>query len=66
MTGDKNAYLSASKIYEGSMMLGMIDKTQYDIMMNTIKNLYEGRGESFQHLMKLLEMHLYQQCNLCY
>jgi putative NAD(P)H nitroreductase len=49
VTGDKNAYLSASKIYEGSMMLGMIDKTQYDIMINTIKNLYEGWGESFQH-----------------
>lgn len=49
VTGDKNAYLSAGKIYEGSMMLGMIDKTQYDIMINTIKNLYEGWGESFQH-----------------
>lgn len=49
VTGDKNAYLSASKIYEGSMMLGMIDKTQYDIMIDTIKNLYEGWGESFQH-----------------
>lgn len=49
VTGDKNAYLSASKIYEGSMMLGMIDKTQYDIMINSIKNLYEGWGESFQH-----------------
>jgi len=49
VTGDKNAYLSASKIYEGSMMLGMIDKTQYEIMINTIKNLYEGWGESSQH-----------------
>lgn len=49
VTGDKNAYLSASKIYEGSMMLGMIDKIQYEIMINTIKNLYEGWGESFQH-----------------
>ncbi|OOM79631.1 putative NAD(P)H nitroreductase MhqN [Clostridium puniceum] len=49
VTGDKNAYLSASKIYEGSMMLGMIDKTQYEIMINSIKNLYEGWGESFQH-----------------
>lgn len=49
VTGDKNAYLSASKIYEGSMMLGMIDKTQYDIMIDSIKNLYEGWGESFQH-----------------
>lgn len=49
VTGDKNAYLSADKIYEGSMMLGMIDKTEYQIMINTINNLYEGWGESFQH-----------------
>lgn len=49
VTGDKNAYLSADKIYEGSMMLGMLDKTEYQIMINTIKNLYEGWGESFQH-----------------
>ncbi len=49
VTGDKNAYLSADKIYEGSMMLGMLDKTEYEIMINTIKNLYEGWGESFKH-----------------
>lgn len=49
VTGDKNAYLSADKIYEGSMMLGMIDKTEYDIMVSTIRNLYEGWGESFKH-----------------
>lgn len=49
VTGDKNAYLSADKIYEGSMMLGMLDKTEYDIMINTIKNLYEGWGEEFKH-----------------
>lgn len=49
VTGNKNAYLSADKIYEGSMMLGMLDKTEYEIMLNTIKNLYEGWGESFKH-----------------
>ena len=49
VTGDKNAYLSADKIYEGSMMLGMLDKTEYQIMINTISSLYEGWGESFQH-----------------
>ena len=49
ITGDKNAYLSADKIYEGSMMLGMLDKTQYEIMINTINNLYEGWGEGFKH-----------------
>lgn len=49
VTGDKKAYLSADKIYEGSMMLGMLDKTEYKIMIDTINNLYEGWGESFQH-----------------
>jgi putative NAD(P)H nitroreductase len=49
VTGDKNAYLSADKIYEGSMMLGMIDKTQYNIMIDSINSLYEGSGESFTH-----------------
>lgn len=49
VTGDKNAYLSADKIYEGSMMLGMIDKTEYEIMISTIKSLYEGWGEEFKY-----------------
>ncbi|HEX9026149.1 MAG TPA: nitroreductase family protein [Clostridium sp.] len=49
VTGDKDAYLSADKIFEGSMMLGMIDKTQYEIMVNSITNLYEGWGEGFKH-----------------
>lgn len=49
VTGDKNAYLSADKIYEGSMMLGMIDKTEYEIMISTINSLYEGWGEGFKH-----------------
>lgn len=49
VTGDKNAYKSADKIYEGSMLLGMIDKIEYDIMINTINDLYEGWGESFKH-----------------
>ncbi|MBU3178534.1 nitroreductase family protein [Clostridium estertheticum] len=49
VTGNKNAYLSASQIYEGSMMLGMLDKTEYQLMIDTINSLYEGWGESFQH-----------------
>jgi putative NAD(P)H nitroreductase len=49
VTGDKNAYVSADRIFEGSMMLGMIDKTQYEIMVNTITSLYEGWGEGFKH-----------------
>lgn len=49
VTGDKKAYLGADKIYEGSMMLGMIDRTQYQMMIDSIFNLYESRGESFQY-----------------
>ncbi|EQB89422.1 putative NAD(P)H nitroreductase [Clostridium punense] len=49
VTGDKQAYKGANKIYEGSMMLGMLDKIEYEIMINTINGLYEGWGESFQH-----------------
>lgn len=49
VAGDKDAYLSADKIFEGSMMLGMIDKTQYEIMVNSITSIYEGWGEGFKH-----------------
>lgn len=49
VTGDRKAYLSADKIYEGSMMLGMLNKTEYQMMIDTINNIYEGWGESFQH-----------------
>jgi len=49
VTGDKNAYLSADAIYEGSMMLGMIDKTEYQFIIDSIKNIYEGWGEEFKH-----------------
>ena len=31
------------------MMLGMLDKTEYEIMISTIKSLYEGWGEEFKH-----------------
>lgn len=40
VTGDKNAYLSADKIYEGSLMLGILDKNEYKFMIETINNLY--------------------------
>lgn len=49
VTGDKKAYLDADKIYEGSMMLGMLDKIEYQIMIDTINGLYEGWGEDFQY-----------------
>lgn len=49
VTGDKNAYLGADKIYEGSKMLGIIDSSEYDFMINMIHDLYERWGEEFRH-----------------
>lgn len=49
VTGDKNAYMNADKIYEGSMMLGIIDKIEYNAMVDSITSLYEGWGPDFQH-----------------
>jgi len=49
VTGNKDAYLSADKIYEGSMMLGMIDNTEYQFIIDSIRNLYEGWGDGFKH-----------------
>jgi len=48
VTGDKKAYQKADKIYEGSRMLGILDNTEYNFMLDMINNLYEGWGESFQ------------------
>lgn len=48
VTGNKDAYLDAPKIYEGSKMLGIIDSTQYAILNDSIKRLYENWGEPFQ------------------
>lgn len=49
VTGDKNAYQEAGKIYDGSLMLGILEKFEYDAMIDMINKLYEGWGESFQH-----------------
>ncbi|MBN1467451.1 MAG: nitroreductase family protein [Fusobacteriaceae bacterium] len=49
VTGDKNAYLDASKIYEGSKFLGIIDNSEYEFMINMIHDLYERWGEEFKH-----------------
>ncbi len=49
VTGDKNAYKNATNIYEGSMMLGILDKSEFKGMIDMINNLYEGWGDPFQH-----------------
>lgn len=48
VTGDQKAYKEAGKIYEGSLMLGILEKFEYDAMLDMIENLYEGWGEGFQ------------------
>jgi putative NAD(P)H nitroreductase len=49
VTGDKQAYKDASRIYEGLLMLGIINKQEYDYQVEDVTSLYENRGESFQH-----------------
>lgn len=49
VTGDKKAYESANKIFEGSHMLGIIDKMEYNFMIDMINNLHENWGAPFQH-----------------
>lgn len=49
VTGNKKAYKEADKIYEGTLMLGILQQFEYDYMMDMINDLYEGWGESFQH-----------------
>lgn len=48
VTGDTKAYQEAGKIYEGSLMLGILEQFEYDAMLDMINNLYEGWGEPFQ------------------
>jgi putative NAD(P)H nitroreductase len=49
VTGDKNAYQNATNIYEGSLMLGILDQLEFQTMIKMIEDLYEGWGETFQH-----------------
>jgi putative NAD(P)H nitroreductase len=49
VTGDKNAYQNAASIYEGSLMLGILDDEEFKSMVGMINDLYEGWGETFQH-----------------
>lgn len=49
VTGDKLAYKEASKIYEGLLMLGILNKQEYEYMVEDTTALYESRGETFWH-----------------
>lgn len=45
--GDKEAYHDAAKIYEGLLLLGILNKQEYDHMVNDTVSFYESRGEQF-------------------
>ena len=49
VTGDKKAYMNASNIYEGSLMLGILDELEFKNTIDMINALYEGWGETFKH-----------------
>ncbi|MFJ8065922.1 nitroreductase family protein [Psychrobacillus sp. NPDC096426] len=46
--GDKLAYKNTAAINEGLLMLGIVNKQEYDFMVEDTVSLYETRGESFQ------------------
>ncbi|WP_226530280.1 nitroreductase family protein [Metabacillus niabensis] len=46
--GDKKAFQLASDIYAGLKMLGIVNKQEYDQMVNDTVTFYESRGQDFQ------------------
>ncbi|WP_102275323.1 nitroreductase family protein [Cytobacillus massiliigabonensis] len=48
VVGDKKAYQQASEIYEGLKLLGIVNKQEYDHMVNDTVSFYESRGAEFQ------------------
>lgn len=45
--GDKKAFHDAARIYEGLLLLGILNKQEYDQMVNDTVSFYESRGEQF-------------------
>lgn len=46
--GDKKAYQKAAEINEGLLMLGILNKQEYDLAVNDTVELYESKGPTFQ------------------
>ncbi|TQR20397.1 nitroreductase family protein [Psychrobacillus vulpis] len=46
--GNKLAYKNTAAINEGLLMLGIVNKQEYDFMVEDTVSLYETRGEAFQ------------------
>lgn len=46
--GKMNAYQDASSLYEGMLNLGIMNKQEYDLTIESVHAFYEQRGVSFQ------------------
>lgn len=46
--GDKQAYQQAAGIYEGLKVLGVLNKQEYDHMVQDTVSFYENKGEQFK------------------
>ncbi|MFK3811749.1 nitroreductase family protein [Bacillus halotolerans] len=46
--GDKQAYQQAADIYEGLKVLGVLNKQEYDHMVQDTVSFYESKGEQFK------------------
>ena len=47
VVGDRQAFQQAPEIYEGLYMLGMLNKQEYDAMVQDTMSFYEMRGPEF-------------------
>ena len=47
--GSLDAYKDASRLYEGMLNLGIYNQNEYDLMIQSINSLYEGRGDAFMY-----------------
>lgn len=47
VTGNKDAYKDAERIYKGSLMLGILQQFEYNSIIEQIHGLYESRGTQF-------------------
>lgn len=48
VVGNKLAYKQAPEIYEGLQMLGIVNKQEYDHLVQDTTSFYEDRGDTFQ------------------
>lgn len=47
VTGNKRAYKDVERIYQGTLMLGILQQFEYNKLVDDVTGLYEGRGEAF-------------------